>query len=153
MTSPPAEAESPTSPSRTLPNTIIEENVTRTANEVVALAGTDYTEALQRMADLGLTSGAICDMLHVICAEKAEADDLRTFNEQDFRRMPPGGASGALTADPGPKSKRHLLSLTLWAHCLLQATRSTLLGSSPPPPPHGVQRPSLPPPSQADIHS
>jgi hypothetical protein len=45
------------------------------------------------MADLGLTSGAVYDMLHVICDEKAEADELRTFNGQDVRRMPPSGST------------------------------------------------------------
>jgi hypothetical protein len=28
-------------------------------------------------------------MLHVLCAEKASADELRTLNGRDFRRMPP----------------------------------------------------------------
>ena len=84
----------PTSPSVTpgQARRLIEENVTQRANEVLALAGTDYTEALQRMADRGLTSGAVYDMLHVICDEKAEADELRTFNGQDVRRMPPSGS-------------------------------------------------------------
>jgi hypothetical protein len=44
------------------------------------------------MADRGLTSGAVYNMLHVICAEKAEAGELRTFNGQDVRRMPPSGS-------------------------------------------------------------
>jgi len=72
---------------------LVEENVTRAAEEVVSLAEAEYTEALQRMADLGLASGAVYDMLHVICAEKASAGELRTFNGQDFRRMPPEGAT------------------------------------------------------------
>jgi predicted nucleic acid-binding protein len=41
------------------------------------------------MADLGLTSRAVYDALHVRAAEKAEVDELLTFNGRDFRRMPP----------------------------------------------------------------
>lgn len=41
------------------------------------------------MTRLGLTSGAIYDALHVVAAEKVDADQLLTFNGRDFRRMPP----------------------------------------------------------------
>ena len=43
------------------------------------------------MTDLGLESGAVYDALHVACAEKASAEELRTFNGRDFRPMPPEG--------------------------------------------------------------
>jgi hypothetical protein len=49
----------------------------------------EYLTVLQRMADLGLESGAVYDVLHVLAAEKASADEPRTFTGQDFRRMPP----------------------------------------------------------------
>ena len=57
--------------------------------EVVALDAADYRAVLQRMADLGLVSGAVYDGLHVRAAEKAGAEELVTFNGRDFRRMPP----------------------------------------------------------------
>ena len=41
------------------------------------------------MVEHDLSSGAICDALHVVAAEKTEAAELVTFNENDFRRMPP----------------------------------------------------------------
>ena len=72
---------------------LIEENVAEAAEEIVRLGGSEYLEVLQRMADLGLESGAVYDALHVYCAEKASADELRTFNGKDFRRMPPEGAT------------------------------------------------------------
>lgn len=71
---------------------LVETNVA-TAGEIVSLDGTDYLAVLQRMADLGLESGAVYDALHVLAAEKASADELRTLNGKDFRRMPPEGAT------------------------------------------------------------
>lgn len=41
------------------------------------------------MTRLELTSGAVYDALHVVAAEKVDADQLLTFNGRDFRRMPP----------------------------------------------------------------
>jgi predicted nucleic acid-binding protein len=70
---------------------LIEENVARAAEEIVELGPTDYLSALRRMTDLGLESGAVYDALHVACAEKASAEELRTFNRRDFRPMPPEG--------------------------------------------------------------
>jgi len=72
---------------------LIEENVAEAAEEIVSLEGTEYLTVLQRMADLGLESGAVYDALHVLSAEKASADELRTFNGTDFRRMPPEGTT------------------------------------------------------------
>jgi len=71
---------------------LIEENVAEAAEEIVSLGATEYLRGLQRMTDLGLESGAVYDALHVLCAEKASVDELRTFNGADFRRMPPKGA-------------------------------------------------------------
>lgn len=57
--------------------------------EIVPLSASDYTAVIERIAHLGLVSGAVYDGLHVRAAEKAEADQLLTFNGRDFRRMPP----------------------------------------------------------------
>ena len=70
---------------------LIEENIADIADDIVGLDGNEYLTVLQRMTDLGLESGAVYDALHVRCAEKASADELRTFNGRDFRRMPPMG--------------------------------------------------------------
>ena len=67
---------------------VIEESILTLA-EVVPLDGDDYRAVLGRLADLGLSSGAVYDALHVRAAEKAGADELVTFNGRDFRRMPP----------------------------------------------------------------
>ena len=72
---------------------LIEENVAEAAEEIVSLGDAEYLTVLQRMADLGLESGAVYDAVHVRCAEKASADELRTFNGKDFRRMPPEGTT------------------------------------------------------------
>lgn len=68
---------------------LIEENVASNAETIVTIGADDYLGVLQRMADLGLQSGAVYDGLHVQCAEKASAAELRTFNGRDFRRIPP----------------------------------------------------------------
>jgi predicted nucleic acid-binding protein len=57
--------------------------------EIVSLSARDYELAIGHMVRLGLVSGAIYDALHVRAAEKAECDELVTFNGRDFRRMPP----------------------------------------------------------------
>lgn len=67
---------------------LIEESVLSVV-EVVNLDVDDYRAVLNRLAELGLTSGAIYDALHVRAAEKANADQLVTFNGRDFQRMPP----------------------------------------------------------------
>jgi len=70
---------------------LIDKNIADAADEIVSLEADEYLTILQRMTDLGLESGAVYDALHVRCAEKAAADELRTFNGRDFRRMPPTG--------------------------------------------------------------
>ena len=57
--------------------------------ELVTLDDDDYQAVLNRVAELGLTSGAVYDALHVCAAEKVNADELVTFNGRDFQRMPP----------------------------------------------------------------
>lgn len=68
---------------------LLQANVATVA-EVVPLDVGDYEAVVGRMAALGLVSGAVYDGLHVRAAEKAQADELVTFNGQDFQRMPPG---------------------------------------------------------------
>lgn len=72
---------------------LVETNVAEPAETIAELDASDYLTALQRMTDLGLESGAVYDALHVRCAEKADAEELRTFNGTDFRRMPPQGST------------------------------------------------------------
>jgi len=67
---------------------LIDETILAVAN-VISLDENDYRAVLQRVADLGLSSGAVYDALHVRAAEKAGADELVTFNGRDFRRIPP----------------------------------------------------------------
>lgn len=70
---------------------LIEREVVGRAEEVISLRAESYRAAIERMTELGLVSGAIYDCLHVLAAERAEVDELRTFNGRDFRRMPPRG--------------------------------------------------------------
>lgn len=68
---------------------LIRENIADNAQDIISLDADDYLRSIQRMAELGLRSGAIYDALHVRCADHVSAQELRTFNGQDFRRMPP----------------------------------------------------------------
>ncbi len=67
---------------------LIEVNVLSVA-QVIPLDASDYAAVIDRMARLGLVSGAIHDGLHVRAAEQAQADELLTCNGRDFQRMPP----------------------------------------------------------------
>ena len=67
---------------------LIRENLTA-RGRVVALSARDYDAALGRMADLGLTGGAVYDALIVAAAQKAKVDRFVTFNGADFRRVWP----------------------------------------------------------------
>lgn len=69
---------------------LIQENVLPAA-EVVALSAEDYQEVVRRCADLGLAGGAIYDALIARAADSAGADELVTFNVEDFRRVWPEG--------------------------------------------------------------
>jgi predicted nucleic acid-binding protein len=51
--------------------------------EVVSLSGKDYATVIDRLSDLGITGGA------TYAASKANADQVVTLNEQDFRRVHP----------------------------------------------------------------
>ena len=58
---------------------------------VVPLDEIAYGAALDRCARLDLRSGAIYDALHLVAAEREDADLLLTFNERDFRRLSVSG--------------------------------------------------------------
>jgi len=47
----------------------------------------DYRNVLRRVADLGLTSGAIYDALHMDCARQVAADQVLTYNVSHFDRF------------------------------------------------------------------
>ena len=57
----------------------------------VPLTAADYARALTRVADGGLTSGAVYDALHVCCAERMSIDRILTYNVRDFERCRPRG--------------------------------------------------------------
>ena len=77
---------------------IIRENISAVAR-VISLGGRDYDAVLDRMADLGLSGGAIYDALIVQAARKAKAEKLFTFNGSHFLRVWPeaGDRLGILT--------------------------------------------------------
>jgi len=71
---------------------LVRENVLERA-EVIELDGADYAAVLDRMADNGLTGGAIYDALVVQAALKSTVDRVHTWNATDFRRVwPDAGA-------------------------------------------------------------
>ena len=55
--------------------------------DVRPLQAADYDEALQRCSDRGFSSGVVFDALHLVAAERADADALVTFNGADFLRL------------------------------------------------------------------
>ncbi len=53
----------------------------------IDMAADVYEAALLRCCAAEVTSGAVFDALHLVVAEKIEADLLLTFNIKDFRRL------------------------------------------------------------------
>lgn len=51
---------------------------------VVSLETPAYTEAVARVAEQGLVSGAVYDALHVMAAEQAECTRIYTYNTDHF---------------------------------------------------------------------
>jgi predicted nucleic acid-binding protein len=70
--------------------TLVETNVLERLT-VVDLVVRDYREGLGRVAELGLRSGVVYDALHLGCAERADCEQLVTFNAKDFERLKPSG--------------------------------------------------------------
>jgi predicted nucleic acid-binding protein len=60
---------------------------------IVMLSAEDYRLTLQRMAELGVSGGAIYDALIARAAHNAKAERLLTFNPDDFKRVWPEGAA------------------------------------------------------------
>ena len=58
---------------------------------VLPLNTSDYTHSLQRVAQLGLTSGIIYDALHLHAAETSGCERLYTYNTAHFNRLQPRG--------------------------------------------------------------
>ena len=65
---------------------LVEENVVGKLS-VVDLSVDDYRNVLRRVANLGLTSGAIYDALHMDCARQVAADQILTYNVTHFDRF------------------------------------------------------------------
>lgn len=65
----------------------------------------DYQSAATRCARAGVRSGAIFDALHLVVAERLQADALLTLNVKDFARLSPRirvlTPPGALAMPPG----------------------------------------------------
>lgn len=57
----------------------------------VVLTPEEYLAVVMRMADLGITGGAVYDGLIAAAARKTAADRLLTFNGRDFLRVWPEG--------------------------------------------------------------
>jgi predicted nucleic acid-binding protein len=71
---------------------LIQENVATTA-QLVSLSSAEYSATLERVSAMGLAGGVVYDALIARAAEKADAERLLTFNDRDFRRVWPEGAS------------------------------------------------------------
>jgi predicted nucleic acid-binding protein len=56
---------------------------------VVSLDEDEYWDALRNCGSLGLTSGAIYDLLIATCARKAAAKTIYTWNRRHFDRLGP----------------------------------------------------------------
>jgi predicted nucleic acid-binding protein len=73
----------------------------RSKVEILDLSWEDYHRAMQRCSDRGLRSGVVYDALHLVAAERWEAQVLLTFNLQDFERLATSGSPHIL-APPDP---------------------------------------------------
>jgi len=69
---------------------LIHESVEPVAT-VISLSSSDYLATIKRVSDLGIVGGAVYDALIVRAARKSEADQLLTFNVDDFERIWPEG--------------------------------------------------------------
>ena len=75
--------------SRVLPEqarVLVEESIAGNL-EVIELTREDYGHVLRQVARLGIASGTIYDALHARCAQKAEVDQILTYNLTDFERL------------------------------------------------------------------
>ena len=65
---------------------LVEENVVGKLS-VVDLSVDDYRNVLRQIANLGLTSGAIYDALHMDCARQVAADQIRHLQRDALRPL------------------------------------------------------------------
>ena len=78
--------------------------IVRRVQEVFQLCQVEpvvYSEALQRCTDRSFALGVVFDALHLVCAERAGADAMVTFNGADFRRLA-SSASPRVIVPPDP---------------------------------------------------
>jgi predicted nucleic acid-binding protein len=71
---------------------LILENVRKIA-KVVPLSVSDYEATIERLAELGISGGAVYDALIARAAEKSGAERLLALNASDFERVWPEGTS------------------------------------------------------------
>ena len=71
---------------------LILENVRKIA-KVVPLSVSDYEATIDRLAELGISGGAVYDALIARAAEKSGAERLLTLNASDFEHVWPEGKS------------------------------------------------------------
>jgi len=71
---------------------LILENVRKIA-KVVPLSVSDYEATIDRLAELGISGGAVYDALIARAAEKSGAERVLTLNASDFERVWPEGKS------------------------------------------------------------
>jgi len=57
--------------------------------EIIVLSESDYAAVIDHLFGLGITGGAIYDAVILHAASKANADQVVTLNERDFRRIRP----------------------------------------------------------------
>ena len=72
---------------------IIRENFLKRLS-IVELTAQDYREALRRVTERGLVSGAIYDALHLQAALRAGCRSLATYNLNHFQQLGADGDSG-----------------------------------------------------------
>ncbi len=54
---------------------------------LVEVDAADYRAIVRECAAAGLVGGVVHDMIHLRCAQKAECDQIWTFNVKDFQRL------------------------------------------------------------------
>ena len=67
------------------------DNNLQTVTRIVPLTTADYWNTIQRMAETGLSGGAVYDALIATVARRLSVDRLLTLNADDFRRVWPEG--------------------------------------------------------------
>jgi predicted nucleic acid-binding protein len=66
--------------------TLIADNIVKHFS-IVTLTGKEYGDLCQTLGQDGIFGGRSYDLLHLTCAEKIGADQIFTFNVQDFSQL------------------------------------------------------------------